>query len=72
MKRDVQSAEIWYTTYIQFSREGLEVTMNHYETIQQLEKENAILKAENQKLSETVAWMHDYIWTLVKKRFSNS
>lgn len=50
----------------------MEVTMNHYETIQQLEKENAILKAENQKLSETVAWMHDYIWTLVKKRFSNS
>lgn len=55
-----------------FSREGLGVSMNHYETIQQLEKENAILRAENQKLSETVAWMHDYIWTLVKKRFSNN
>ncbi len=46
--------------------------MNHYERIQQLEKENATLKAENQKLSETVAWMHDYIWTLVKRKFSNT
>ncbi len=47
------------------------LVMNQYEIIQQLEKENAALKAENQKLSETVAWMHDYIWVLVKRRFTN-
>lgn len=45
--------------------------MNEYELIQQLERENAKLKEENQKLSETVSWMHDYIWTLVKRRMNN-
>lgn len=45
--------------------------MSQYELIRQLEKENAALKAENRKLSETVEWMHEYIWTLVKRRFSN-
>ncbi|MCI9539497.1 MAG: hypothetical protein HFG39_00350 [Lachnospiraceae bacterium] len=45
--------------------------MNQYEIIQQLEEENAALKAENQKLTDTVTWMHEYIWKLVKKRFSN-
>lgn len=42
-----------------------------YETIQQLEKENALLKAEKERLEETVHWMHDYIWLLVKRKFSN-
>ncbi len=45
--------------------------MNQYETIQQLEEENAALKAKNRKLQETVEWMHDYIWLLVKRQYSN-
>lgn len=45
--------------------------MSEYELIKQLERENAKLKEENQKLSETVSWMHDYIWTLVKRRWNS-
>lgn len=47
--------------------------MNQHELIQQLEEENAMLKAENKKLAETVEWMHDTIWSLLtrKKGFSN-
>lgn len=46
--------------------------MNQLELIQQLEQENAALKAENQKLTETVAWMHDTIWSLIKRKNSRN
>lgn len=42
--------------------------MSQYELIQQLEKENKELKAENRKLSDTVGWMHEFIWDLIKKQ----
>ena len=41
--------------------------MNQMETIQQLEQENAELKEEIKKLNDTVTWMHDTIWTLIKR-----
>lgn len=36
------------------------------ETIQELKQEIETLKAENRKLSDTVAWMHDTIWKLTR------
>lgn len=44
--------------------------MNQSELILQLQEENAVLKAENKKLSETVEWMHDMIWSLIKRNKS--
>ena len=36
--------------------------------IQELEAEIARLKEENSKLQETVQWMHDLIWKMVRDR----
>ena len=36
--------------------------------IQELEAEIVRLKDENSKLQETVQWMHDLIWQMVKER----
>lgn len=36
------------------------------ETIQKLKQEIEVLKTENKKLSDTVAWMHDTIWKLTR------
>ena len=36
--------------------------------IQELEAEIARLKDENSKLQETVQWMHDLIWKMVRDR----
>ena len=36
--------------------------------IKKLENEIARLRDENNKLEETVKWMHDLIWQLVKER----
>lgn len=33
-----------------------------------LEKEVARLRNENKKLEDTVQWMHDLIWKMVKER----
>lgn len=46
--------------------------MTQSELIRQLQKENEALKAENEKLNETVAWMHDTIWSLIKKKHSKN
>lgn len=37
-------------------------------TICALEKEIARLRNENKKLEDTVQWMHDLIWKMVKER----
>lgn len=37
-------------------------------TICALEKEVARLRNENKKLEDTVQWMHDLIWKMVKER----
>ena len=37
-------------------------------TIASLEQEIARLRDENNKLEETVKWMHDLIWQLVRER----
>ena len=36
--------------------------------IQELEAESARVKDENSKLQETVQWMHDLIWKMVRER----
>ena len=38
--------------------------------IQELEAEIVRLKEENAKLEETVQWMHDLIWKMVRERES--
>ncbi len=40
------------------------------ETIQKLKQEIEVLKTENKKLSDTVAWMHDTIWKLTRREDS--
>ena len=37
-------------------------------TIASLEQEIARLRDENNKLEETVKWMHDLIWHMVRER----
>lgn len=37
-------------------------------TIYSLEQEIARLRDENKKLEETVQWMHDLIWKMVRER----
>lgn len=37
----------------------------------ELEEEIKRLREENRKLEETVQWMHDLIWKLVKEREGN-
>lgn len=37
-------------------------------TIYALEQEIARLRDENKKLEETVQWMHDLIWKMVRER----
>lgn len=37
-------------------------------TIASLEEEIARLRDENKKLDETVKWMHDLIWQMVRER----
>ena len=37
-------------------------------TIASLEQEIAHLRDENNKLEETVKWMHDLIWQMVRER----
>lgn len=37
-------------------------------TIYSLEEEIARLRDENKKLEETVQWMHDLIWKMVRER----
>ena len=39
--------------------------------IHNLEAEVVRLRDENQKLEETVKWMHDLIWQMVKEREAN-
>lgn len=40
------------------------------ERVHNLELENAKLSEENQHLSDTVEWMHDMIWDLIRKSHS--
>ena len=36
------------------------------ELLKKLQTENTLLHVENKKLSETISWMHDTIWHLVR------
>lgn len=44
------------------------MTEGNDKQICELEEEIKRLKEENTKLEETVQWMHDLIWKLVKER----
>ena len=46
-----------------------EILISEWEqSMKKLENESARLRDENNKLEETVKWMHDLIWELVKER----
>ena len=46
-----------------------EILISEWEqSMKKLENEIARLRDENNKLEETVKWMHDLIWELVKER----
>ncbi len=46
-----------------------EIIINEWQkTIASLEQEIARLRDENNKLEETVKWMHDLIWQMVRER----
>ena len=46
-----------------------EILISEWEkSMKNLENEVARLRDENKKLEETVKWMHDLIWQLVKER----
>ncbi|MCI8484827.1 MAG: hypothetical protein HFH41_10900 [Lachnospiraceae bacterium] len=38
------------------------------ELIEKLQTENQLLIEENKKLNDTVGWMHDTIWQLVRRQ----
>lgn len=45
---------------------------NTTDSLEKLRAENILLLEENRKLSETVDWMHDTIWRLVRRiQFGN-
>lgn len=51
------------------TRKENEILISEWEkSIKSLENEVFRLRDENKKLEETVKWMHDLIWQLVKER----
>lgn len=42
------------------------------ELLERLQTENILLIEENKKLAETVDWMHDTIWPLVRTQRSEN
>lgn len=45
---------------------------NDTELLERLQTENILLIEENKKLTETVDWMHDTIWRLVRTQRSEN
>lgn len=45
---------------------------DNIELLEKLQSENILLLEENKRLSETVDWMHDTIWRLVRTQRSES
>ena len=45
---------------------------NDTELLERLQTENILLTEENKKLTETVDWMHDTIWRLVRTQRSEN
>lgn len=41
------------------------------ELIQKLQSENTLLLEENRKLNDTISWMHDTIWHLIRTRHTD-
>ena len=41
---------------------------DNLELLEKLQTENRLLLEENKKLNDTVGWMHDTIWRLVRKQ----
>lgn len=44
------------------------IKSDNMELLEQLQNENQLLLEENKKLNDTVGWMHDTIWRLVRKQ----
>jgi hypothetical protein len=48
------------------------IKSDNMELLEQLQTENQLLLEENKKLNDTVGWMHDTIWRLVRKQQTES
>ncbi len=48
------------------------IKSDNMELLEQLQIENQLLLEENKKLNDTVGWMHDTIWRLVRKQQTES
>lgn len=46
------------------------INNENIELLEKLRSENILLMEENRKLNETVGWMHDTIWRLVRTQRS--
>ncbi len=45
---------------------GGTIKKDHAELLKKLQSENLLLLEENRKLNDTVGWMHDTIWRLIR------
>lgn len=45
---------------------------NIIDSLERLQAENILLLEENRKLTETIDWMHDTIWRLVRRQRSDN
>lgn len=43
---------------------------NDVELLKKLQSENSLLLEENRKLNDTVSWMHDTIWRLIRTQYT--
>ncbi|MCI9174895.1 MAG: hypothetical protein HFH49_08105 [Lachnospiraceae bacterium] len=48
------------------------IKSDNMELLEQLQIENRLLLEENKKLNDTVCWMHDTIWRLVRRQQTES
>ncbi len=48
------------------------IKSDNMELLEQLQIENRLLLEENKKLNDTVGWMHDTIWRLVRRQQTES
>ncbi len=47
---------------------GSTIKKDNVELLKKLQSENTLLLEENQKLNDTVGWMHDTIWRLIRRQ----